>query len=118
MLQWVERLQKEGELLRFKSSTDRAPKDSGLAENAFVLMIQTKYQKEVFVKYGHTFSGLDATHDRTRTIHYDCQLISDTQSSPTAICHSPALYTPSKSSAALTAPPRLLSGGLLGLSLP
>ena len=68
MLQWVERLRKDGELLGFKSSTDRALKDSGLAENAFVLMIQTKYLKEVFAKYGHTFAGLDATHDTT---HYE-----------------------------------------------
>ena len=31
-------------------------------------MIQTKYQKEVFRKYGHTFAGLDATHNTT---HYE-----------------------------------------------
>ena len=31
-------------------------------------MIQTKYQKEVFGKYGHTFAGLDATHNTT---HYE-----------------------------------------------
>ena len=68
MLQWVECLRKDGEILGFKSSADPAPKHSGLAENAFVLMIQTKYQKEVFRKYGHTFAGLDATHNTT---HYE-----------------------------------------------
>jgi hypothetical protein len=68
VLQWVECLQKDGEILRFKSSADPAPKDSGLANNAFVLMMQTKYQKEVFGKYGHTFASLDATHNST---HYE-----------------------------------------------
>lgn len=68
VLQWVERLHSEREILGFKSSADSAPKDSGLAENAFVLMIQTKYQKEIYEKYGHTFAGLDATHNTT---HYE-----------------------------------------------
>ena len=68
MLQWVEHLQKDGEILGFKCSADLATKDSGLAENAFVLMIQTKYQKEAFRKYGHTFAGLDANHNTT---HYE-----------------------------------------------
>ena len=31
-------------------------------------MIQTKYQREVFERYGHTFAGLDATHNTT---HYE-----------------------------------------------
>ena len=68
VLQWVERLREDGDILGFKSSADPAPKDSSLAENAFVLMIQTQYQREIFGKYGHTFVGLDATHNTT---HYE-----------------------------------------------
>ena len=64
----MEHLQRDGEILGFKSSADPVPKGSGLADNAFVLMIQTKYQREVFGKYGHTFAGLDATHNTT---HYE-----------------------------------------------
>jgi hypothetical protein len=43
------------------------PKDSGLHEDAFVLAMQTPYQREVFEKYGHAFARLDTTHNTT---HY------------------------------------------------
>jgi hypothetical protein len=68
VVQWVEHLRKAGEILAFKSGADPAPKGSGLAVDSFVLMIQTRYQKEVFEKYGHAFVGIDATHNTT---HYE-----------------------------------------------
>ena len=60
VLLWVDQLCKDGDLLAFKSSADAVPKDSGLDEDAFVLAMQTPYQREVFEKYGHAFAGLDA----------------------------------------------------------
>jgi len=68
VLNWVSRLQEKGEILGFKKSSDPPPSDSGLAPGTFVLMIQTEYQREVFRKHGHTFSGIDATHNTT---HYE-----------------------------------------------
>ena len=68
VLQWVDCLQKSGEILAFKSSAEPAPGGSGLAPDTFVLIIQTRYQKEVFEKYGQAFAGVDATHDTT---HYE-----------------------------------------------
>lgn len=67
VLLWVDQLRKDGNILTFKSSADSMPKDSGLDEDAFVLVMQTPYQREVFEKYGHAFAGLDATHNTT---HY------------------------------------------------
>lgn len=68
VLHWVEQLRESGELLGFKSSVDAPPAGSGLAEDSFVLMMQTPYQKDVFAKYGHSFVGIDATHNTT---HYE-----------------------------------------------
>lgn len=66
ILQWVSRLQAAGDILAFKSSSQAAPDGSGLADDTFVLVIQTKYQKHIFEKYGHSFMGLDATHNTTQ----------------------------------------------------
>lgn len=68
VLHWVDKLRAAGSLLAFKSSSDPAPKGSGLAEKAFVLVIQTEYQREVFQKEGNQFVGMDATHNTT---HYE-----------------------------------------------
>lgn len=69
VLLWVDQLRKDGDLLAFKSSADAVPKDSGLDEDAFVLAMQTPYQREVFEKYGHAFAGLDATHNTTHYVN-------------------------------------------------
>lgn len=53
-------------ILAFKSGADPVPTGSQLAADAFVLIIQCSYQKEVFEKDGHSFAGIDATHT-----HYD-----------------------------------------------
>lgn len=68
VLQWVERLRESGEVLAFKSSTCAVPKGSNLAADAFVLVIQTKYQQEMYRKWGNEFIGIDATHNTT---HYE-----------------------------------------------
>jgi hypothetical protein len=65
---WVEKLRGEQALLAFKMSCDVPPAQSFLARDVFVLIIQTKYQKEMFHTIGHTFLGLDATHNTT---HYE-----------------------------------------------
>ena len=67
ILLWVERLRRTGDLLTFKSSSDKPPTGSGLEENTFVLLIQTAYQCEMFRSRGESFAGIDATHNTT---HY------------------------------------------------
>jgi hypothetical protein len=68
VLKWIERLRESGEIVAFKSSTGAVPEGLALAKNAFVLVIQTKYQQEVYQKWGNEFIGIDATHN---TMHYD-----------------------------------------------
>jgi hypothetical protein len=74
----VDHLHVHREILRFKSGPQPAPKGSGLAEKAFILMVQTIYQKEVFEKYGNNFMGIDATHNTTEGVgtDYSCRRIS------------------------------------------
>ena len=50
MLHWVEKLRESGEIIAFKSSMGAVPNGLALAKDAFVLVIQTKYQKEVYQK--------------------------------------------------------------------
>jgi hypothetical protein len=66
VLRWVERLRESGDLLAFKSSADVALVGSGLEKDVFVLIIQTAYQREVFLQDGHSFAGIDATHNMTQ----------------------------------------------------
>jgi hypothetical protein len=68
VLQWVEKLRAEGHYVTLKTSSDPSPSDAALpvARDAFVLIIQTKYQQECWQKHGHTFAGLDATHNTTQ----------------------------------------------------
>ena len=68
VLEWVVWLCKEDAILTFKSGGDPAPADSTLADNAFVLIIQSAFQKKVFKKNGHAFAGLDVTYNTT---HYE-----------------------------------------------
>jgi hypothetical protein len=48
VLKWIERLHESGEIIAFKSSMGAVPEGSALAKNTFVLVIQTKYQQEVY----------------------------------------------------------------------
>ncbi|KAJ3529131.1 hypothetical protein NMY22_g9127 [Coprinellus aureogranulatus] len=91
---WVEQLRSEGHHVFFKASCDPAPAGSNLDPNAFVLIIQTKYQllqilvfsltvatdtfiisrndflaptnAERWVEHGKRFAGIDATHNTTQ----------------------------------------------------
>lgn len=65
--EWVHNLEKRGELLGFKGSSDVPPAGSALAPDTFALCVQTKYQRECWNKWGGKFAGLDATHNTT---HY------------------------------------------------
>jgi len=59
---------RSGHHVEVKTSSDPSPTGSGLDNNAFVLVIQTKYQRECWRKHGHRFAGIDATHNTT---HYE-----------------------------------------------
>jgi hypothetical protein len=52
---WAAQLQEEGSLLAFKMSCDPPPPGSCLAHSVFVLIVQTKYQKESFRRFGNSF---------------------------------------------------------------
>jgi len=51
-----------------KTSSDEPPASSGLDNDSFVLVIQTRYQQECWQKHGPRFAGIDATHNTT---HYE-----------------------------------------------
>jgi hypothetical protein len=53
-------------LLAFKCSSDPPPVNSGLAADVFILIVQTAYQRDVFQQDGHSFAGIDATHNTTQ----------------------------------------------------
>ena len=67
VLEWVAWLRKDDAVLAFKSGADPALKDLNLADNAFVLIMQSAFQRRVFEQNGHGFAGLDVTHNTT---HY------------------------------------------------
>ncbi|KAJ7340844.1 hypothetical protein DFH08DRAFT_619576, partial [Mycena albidolilacea] len=64
-LRWVEKLRAEDKLLGFTAKSDLPPAGSGLDPDAFVLMLQTKWQKKKFEQYGEQLLCIDATHNTT-----------------------------------------------------
>jgi len=68
VLKWVGTLREHGHYVEIKASSDDAPSGSGLDKNAFVLIIQMKYQQECWKKHGGRFAGIDVTHNTT---HYE-----------------------------------------------
>lgn len=66
MLEWVDKLRADGHFVFLKRSCDPPPADSSLADDAFVLIIQTQYQREFWREHGEHFAGLDATHNTTQ----------------------------------------------------
>ncbi|KAJ7776084.1 hypothetical protein B0H14DRAFT_3508317 [Mycena olivaceomarginata] len=64
-LRWVEKLRAEDKLLGFKAKSDLPPAGSGLDPDAFVLMLQTKWQKKKFEQYGEQLLCINATHNTT-----------------------------------------------------
>src|ERR1700731_4594542 len=65
---WATWLREEGALLAFKMSCNLPPLGSALAQDAFVMIIQTEYQRKKFRDFGHSFLGIDTTHNTT---HYE-----------------------------------------------
>ncbi|KAJ7161863.1 hypothetical protein C8R43DRAFT_880427 [Mycena crocata] len=64
-LKWVEHMDAKGHILGFKSKTDPPPPGSGLAQDLFTLMIQTRWQQRMFQKYGENLLCIDGTHNVT-----------------------------------------------------
>ena len=63
---WVDKLQSQGDFVYYKDKLDSSPEGSNLADNAFVLCIQSKFQKEAYACLGNGFLGIDATHNVTQ----------------------------------------------------
>jgi capsular polysaccharide biosynthesis protein len=70
VLQWVDNLKEAGHYVTIKTASDPSPPDAALplAHDSFVLIIQTRYQRECWQKLGKNFAGVDATHNTT---HYE-----------------------------------------------
>ena len=62
----IEQLSSTGSLTFYKDKQDRAPINSRLPEDAFVLCIQTSFQLDAFRRLGDGFIGIDATHNVTQ----------------------------------------------------
>jgi hypothetical protein len=63
---WAARLSAGQALVTFKMSCDPAPVGSGLASDAFIVIIQMSYQKQKFRDWGKSFIEIDATHNTTQ----------------------------------------------------
>lgn len=68
VLEWVKKLEAEGHFVILKRSDQPPPTGSDLEDDSFVLIIQTKYQRECWQKFGSKFAGIDGTHNTT---HYE-----------------------------------------------
>ena len=66
---WVERMKSEGYFVDLKGTGDAPPAGSSLASDAFVLIIQTKYQKHCWEKWGSRYAAMDATHNTTHYVN-------------------------------------------------
>ncbi|KAH6914608.1 hypothetical protein BKA70DRAFT_1093747, partial [Coprinopsis sp. MPI-PUGE-AT-0042] len=62
---WVQKLRAAGHYVFLKSRSDAPPPQSNVASDAFLLIIQTPYQKQCWDKYGSRFAAIDATHNTT-----------------------------------------------------
>jgi len=62
----IEQLAAQNTLTFYKDKQDRAPIDSRLPEDAFVLCLQTSFQLDAFQRLGNDFIGIDATHNITQ----------------------------------------------------
>ncbi len=60
---WVDKLQMQGDFIYYKDKRDPSLMGSNLADNLFMLCIQTKFQKGAYERLGNRFLGIDATHN-------------------------------------------------------
>lgn len=65
LFRWADRLRSVDALLGFKSISCPVPSGSGLAPDAFSLMIQTSWQRAQFRAYGRQLLCIDGTHNTT-----------------------------------------------------
>jgi hypothetical protein len=63
---WVNTLRSEGEFVYYKDKQDPPPEGSDLANDLFILCLQTGFQKEAYNRLGNAFLGIDATHNVTQ----------------------------------------------------
>ena len=63
---WVDKLQSQGNFMYYKDKQDPPPEGSDLANNLFMLCIQTTFQKGAYERLGNRFLGIDATHNVTQ----------------------------------------------------
>ncbi|KAJ7488890.1 hypothetical protein FB451DRAFT_1166629 [Mycena latifolia] len=64
-LEWVTRLRQRDSLMGFKATSDPPLPLTSLALDAFILAIQTPYQRKCYRKWGREFMGVDTTHSTT-----------------------------------------------------
>jgi hypothetical protein len=62
---WIDILRLEGTNVFYKDKLDRAPLGSGLSEDVFCLVFQTRFQSEMFQRLGNALLCIDATHNTT-----------------------------------------------------
>ena len=60
---WLDILRLEGATTFCKDKLDPAPLGLGLSEDLFCLVLQTKFQSEIFQKLGNALLCIDATHN-------------------------------------------------------
>ena len=65
---WVDKLKADNISVFYKDKLGRSPLDSGLHDDAFVLCIQTPFQLDALRRLGHSFIGLDATHNTSQYV--------------------------------------------------
>jgi len=62
---WIDILRLEGTNVFHKDKLARAPLGSGLSEDLFCLVLQTRFQSEMFQGLGNALLCIDATHNTT-----------------------------------------------------
>ena len=60
---WVNKLQLDGNFVYYKDKWDPSPGRFDLADNLFVLCIQTKFQKDAYEWLGNGFLGIDMIYN-------------------------------------------------------
>jgi hypothetical protein len=65
--EWAKSLSAKGGLLYFKGVGDAAQPDSLIPQDAFVMIFQSSWQREVWASIGKNYLGTDGTHNVT---HY------------------------------------------------
>ncbi|KAE9396990.1 hypothetical protein BT96DRAFT_1038174 [Gymnopus androsaceus JB14] len=68
VLKWVKDLRSQGHFVHLKTKSDPVPQGTQIEKDSFILIVQTRYQKECWQKWAdNRLACIDATHN---TIHY------------------------------------------------